>query len=51
MIENDFYDELKDAINKDIREIIKENFGYLDVEELLFIKQCLDEIILEKESE
>lgn len=47
---DDFYDLVVGELDKQLSETIKESFCDLTVEELYFIRSCIDELIQEKEA-
>lgn len=50
---NNFFDDFENNLDKEfletVRLIIRQNFGHLEVEDLLFVITCIEELIKEKE--
>ena len=50
---NNFFDDFENNLDKEfletVRLIIRQNFGYLEVEDLLVVIYCIEELIKEKE--
>lgn len=50
---DNFFDDFENNLDKELLEtvrlVIRQNFGHLEVEDLLFVIYCIDELIGEKE--
>lgn len=50
---NNFFDDFENKLDKELLEtvrlIIRQNFGHLEIEDLLFVIYCIEELIKEKE--